>query len=161
LTSPLVDQAAHPAGVALAFDASVDFKAAGGLTDGDRGNEFLGVQGLKGDGTWTFLTVRYTPVGSGTSNDTTIAGKGAFHAEVRLNADGNQLAGLATNTRLRIVVQTDASGSQEDGGVPPTPGAAVVDNLTVRENGTDIVPPVDCEDGTTGSWSLAGLNGVC
>src|SRR5207249_12076234 len=85
LISPLFAPAAHPAGVVLAFDASVDFQASGGLLDGDRGNEFLGVQGLKSDGTWAFLVARYMPVGSGTFNDTTVAGRGVFHAEVHLD----------------------------------------------------------------------------
>ncbi len=150
-----------PANAILTFDASLDLGTAPAIVAAGFGPEFFVVQGLTIFGAWAFLSSR---IHTTTSDFTTVrvTGRGVFQCEVRTGADGNESVLLANPARLRIVVQTDTGNSNEDGGVPTGRGAAVLDNLRIRDaaDDSDIVPTVDCEDGTTGAWTLKAFNGV-
>ena len=158
--SPQFSRLTYPNTV-LTFDASIDLRDTSAVISGAAGNDFVAVQGLKSDGTWVFLIGRFTPdTTSAPLNATVLTGRGAFKYEVRLAQDGNETLGLADDLRLRIVVQTDASRSNEDGLVPLGTGAAVIDNLMLRDGVTEITPGLDFESGDLGAWTLSAINGA-
>ncbi len=163
LTSPLFPRTGHPATV-LAYDARIGFHPYPPVySEGDRGNEFFGVQALRSDGKWDFLVVRYMPVDRAAFVDTAIFGGGTFSAEVHLAADGNQNFPYADPARVRFVVQTNQLYSNEDGGGPiPGIGAAWVDNIALRDSasGQALLATVDFEDGSTGAWTVSAMNGM-
>lgn len=146
--------------VVLRFDAAVELTATPGLTAGEGGNDFVAVQGLRSDGLWELLRGRRLEQGAGPVTARAVGGSGSFRYEVRLSADGNAALPLADPLRLRIVVQSDAIGSSEDGRVPPGAGAALIDNVTLRDSLADVLPAASFEDGTTGVWTLSAVNGA-
>jgi YVTN family beta-propeller protein len=160
VTSVPFSYAAHP-GAVLRFDGSVHLASDAYLGPPALVNAGVMVQGLNTSGTWTTLTTRLK---SGSGDSTMIGpfiGRALFNAEVHLDADGNQNRQLAPNLQLRLLVQTEATGSSEDGLGPDAPdGALVVDNLTLRDGDLDLIPPTDFEDGTTGAWTISALNGA-
>ncbi|HXS81785.1 MAG TPA: Ig-like domain-containing protein [Methylomirabilota bacterium] len=158
LTSPSFSLVAHP-NATLSFVGTIAFQDASVITSVTGGNEFLAVQGLRPDGSWVFLKARWTRVGGATDTSFAIRGRGPYTAQVLLGADGNNTLGLASAQQLRIVVQTDSSGSSEDGLVSPGPGAAQVDNLTLLDGATPVIAGVDFENGTTGTWTRSARNG--
>ncbi|HVP15116.1 MAG TPA: Ig-like domain-containing protein, partial [Terriglobales bacterium] len=161
LTSPEFSVAGHP-GAVLSFDGSIDLQTADTLQSASR-NAWVQVQAVNDSGVWSTLTTRLTRIAGSWPGDLHVAfvGRGRFKAEVHLNADNNQSFPWGTTTRLRLVVQTEASGSGEDGLAPDaTDGALVVDNLTLRDGDLDLIPRTDFEDGTTGPWTLSALNGA-
>ena len=159
LTSPTFAIAAHP-GAVLSFDGSIHLGNSGAIT-GTGTNSFVQVEALNSSGYWTMLRSRITPMGGADGPYLQFIGSGRFKAEVHLDADGNETVPYAPNCQLRIMVQTQVSGSNEDGLGPDFPdGALVVDNLALRDGGLDVLAPEDFEDGTTGPWTLSALNGA-
>ena len=159
LTSPPFSSTAHP-GAVLHFDGSIDLGTTGPISINSV-NEWVQVQGLDLSGNWTSLHARVVLVGGADGLlFSAFIGRGRFKAEVRLGQDGNEYFYPAAMTRLRIIVQTETSGSSEDGLGPDAPdGALVVDNLTLKDGDLDVLPPTDFEDGTTGPWTLSAVNG--
>jgi YVTN family beta-propeller protein len=172
LVSPPVDLAAHPDAV-LSFDAWVEM---GRFVEGNTGDAvsalvgtpfFLAVQVLGADGRWALVNARcyspnsvYSPgFGDGSQIGTAFLGKATAHFVVEMNDHENDLIPLASPTRFRVVVQTRQFESNEDGLEPEGAGAAIVDNLRLRDGTTDLIAPVDFEDGTLGGWTLSALNG--
>lgn len=160
LTSPSFAFGSHP-GTALTFDARLRLGDEGTIGLSGR-NTWVAVQGLTTSGTWATLNVRLTPRGGAeTLLNGAFAGAGIVHGEVRPGTDGNEYLGLAPAARLRFVVQTEVSGTQEDGlGLVQPDGALVLDNLAIRDGAIDLVAPADFEDGTTGQWTPSALNGA-
>jgi hypothetical protein len=158
--SPLFSLAGTPDAV-LKFDGFIDlafdtsFSAVAGTTQ-----EFFEVQGLKTDGSWVKLKGHYWSTAVSNLVTGPITGKAPFRCEVRLNQDGNNALGLASSTRLRVVLQTSSTLSNEDGGQYQGIGAAWVDNLTLKSagSGLDVLPALNFEDGTMGSWTTAAFN---
>jgi len=157
-TSATFSYADHP-GAVLRFDGRVHM-GQDTLLNSPSTNAGVMVQGLNTSGVWTTLQTRLTALRADVAPYGPFAGATAFKAEVHLDADGNQTRQLAADLQLRILLQTEASASSEDGlGPDATDGALVVDNLTVRDGDLDLIPPTDFEDGTTGAWTLSALNG--
>jgi len=158
LTSPTFDRVAHP-NAQLNFDMAVAFGSIG-LQPGT-GNKLMEVEGQRSDGSWVPLLARYLDAVAGDEVlFTRSTGVDVVHVTVNLGSDGNPSLGLGSTTRLRILMQTDEAGSAEDGDPSSRPaGAAVVDNLTLRDGGVDVLAPINFEDGTTGVWTLSAQNG--
>ena len=158
--SPAFSLAGAPDAI-LRFDGYIEIRRTAGLAAvSNTSQEFLEVQGLRTNGTWVKLQAHYwTPILSNLLAGP-VNGKTAFRSEVRLDQDGNALLGLAPSTQLRIVVQTSPTGSNEDGGQNAGFGAAWIDNLTLKgaSSAVDVLPALDFEDGSTGSWTVVALN---
>jgi YVTN family beta-propeller protein len=159
LTSPEFSFGDHP-GAVLRFDGSIRLVNDAAIL-ANSVNAWVMVQGLNTSGNWTWLRARITAVGGDVTIPAgPISGRGRFKGEVRLNGDGNDAAALASLTRLRFMVQTLSSGSNEDGLGPDQPdGALVLDNITLQDGDFTVIPPTDFEGGTTGGWTLSALNG--
>lgn len=158
LTSPEFSLGLHPGSV-LTFDAALDMESVPGLGPAVDGR-FVAVQGLRSDGTWTTLGARLHGPGAPAAALQAFTGSGIVQVSVDLAADGNDLAGLAATTRLRVVVQTGESGSNEDGFAVSTHGAVSVDNIGVSDQAETVIPTVDFESGLTTPYSLSAMNGI-
>jgi DNA-binding beta-propeller fold protein YncE len=158
LTSPEFDLTATQ-DPRIEFDALLGFTTSAGAR-GARGAEFLAVQVLDASSAWRFLNIRCQSTSGASLLDSTVTGHDTLRVECRLRGDGNESIPLGPTSRLRVVVQTDARESHEDGRIPAGPGAVVIDNVIVRgSDGADIIEPMTCEDGGTGAWVLTALNG--
>jgi YVTN family beta-propeller protein len=160
IVSPSFSTVTYP-NAKLTFDAMIEQEANGPITATIvPQTELFAVQGLMSNGKWVALTSRFTTA-SGLITSKFVTGRGVFHCEVRTGEDNNNLLGLASNTKLRLVVQSSSFNSNEDGGLPLGQGLAVIDGLQITNVPDDavIVPLVDFQDGTTGPWTLEACNG--
>jgi YVTN family beta-propeller protein len=161
LISPTYNYAAHNNAV-LDFDIKPGFLSSTfGAVPND--NSFFVVQGLGTGGQWLDLSSSTTGSdvpGAPLVYGGKLTGPGVYHVTIDF-AGANHNAPLAATTQLRIIFQTNAAGSNEDGIEHAGVGGAILDNLTFRDPGNvDVFPPADFEDGTTGVWTLAALNGA-
>jgi YVTN family beta-propeller protein len=161
LISPTFSFAAHNNAV-LDFDVKPGFiSSTFGAVPND--NKYIVVQGLANGGQWFDMTS--TTTGSDVAGESYvygggITGPGVYHVSIDF-AGANHNQPLAATTQLRILYQTDAAGSNEDGTDPAGVGGAIIDNITFRDPGNvDVFAPTNFEDGTTGPWTLAALNGA-
>ena len=153
--------------LALTFEGRVDFQTTGTIIAATSGNNWLGVQGLKSDGKWGKLAARWvSSSGFAFTSTAPVRGKGEFKCTVATHPDSQPGFPFASPTRLRLVLQTNpTTGDEVAGGLgtSPTPeGAAIVDNLRLRDLGAgpDPIPLRDFEDGALGTWTLSALNGT-
>jgi len=154
-TSPSFSLLDHPAAV-LKLDGTIT------LFDFDS-NASLMVRAQKPDGSWVIVNHRIIDrEGANTpfSDGRRLQLRGWFKMEVHFGTDGNELLGLGSSTRVQVVVQTRNQASMEDGFIPAQPGAAIIDNVALRDGGTDVLPALNFEDGSTGGWTLSALNGA-
>jgi hypothetical protein len=154
-TSPQFDRGAHPA-ARLEFDMAIALSQAQFAYA--LSNNAVVVEGQRADGTWESLIAQYQVASSGADNlYTAVLGVDVVHVRVDVTSGIN----LGSTTRLRILVQTQDVDSAEDGSSSARPfGAAVIDNVSLRDGGLDLVAPVNFEDGTTGAWTLSAQNGA-
>lgn len=165
VTSPPVDITLHPNAV-LSFDLASEMAVTSTLETIESvgfgfDTDFFAVQALRADGSWaTLMPSIVMPMVAATSNLELPSPVGTFPVEVRL-AD-QSLAGIASPTRFRIVVQTSMSSSNEDSPLASGGGggAAIVDNLALRDGAADLIPFEDFEDGTLDGWTLSAVNGA-
>jgi len=122
--------------------------------------EFLAVEALDSGGAWRKLNTRWRPYVGFEIVSPEANGNALAKAETRLLADGNEGIAYANPIRLRVVMQSNDRLSSEDGAHVGTAGGVVLDNLRVLQGSTDVIPPTDFEDGTTGAWSREALNGA-
>ena len=158
LTSPAFDRGAHPNAI-LEFDMALSFNTT--MLQPATGNRLIQVEGQRADGLWVSLIAEYRNGALGDVSGRGVVGIDVVHVVVDLSSGSNDGANLGTTTRLRVLVQTEDAGSAEDGDPSSRPaGAAVIDNLTLRDGGLDVLEPLDFEDGTTGLWTLSAQNGA-
>src|SRR5262249_45641659 len=131
IVSPSFSSSTYP-NARLTFDASIKQENGNPIQSTiSPSQEFFTVQALTSAGLWTSLFTRFTTA-TNQFNAKFVTGRGVVHCEVRTGEDGNQLLGLMPNTnKFRIVVQTNASNSNEDGGVSFDEGAAWIDGLSI------------------------------
>ncbi len=158
LTSPAFDRGAHP-NARLEFDMALSFNTT--MLQPATSNRLVEVEGQRADGVWVPLAAQYQNGALGDVSGTGVVGIDVVHVVVDLASGSNDSANLGTTTRLRVLVQTEDTGSAEDGDPSSRPaGAAVVDNLTLRDGVSNVLAPLDFEDGTTGLWTLSAQNGA-
>jgi len=156
LTSPTFDFNSHP-GAKLEFDLALHL--GGGSLQFAGGSSDFQVEALRTDGSWTPLIARYHQTSLGSDLFQAGGTRGAEVGHVVVDLADDVGFGIAATSRLRVLVRTTTLGTNEDGVAGgSSAGAAVVDNLTLRDGATDLLAPLDFEGGTTGAWTLSAEN---
>lgn len=155
VTSPQIDLTGRP-NATVTVDAAMflhgDIEVLLGPNDGN----LISIEALNSLGEWVAMASRIVAQSALVADST--ASQPAWDAGglYRFVAELPAASSFGANSRVRIVVQTDGTGSPEDGTVDAV-AAAIFDNIRVTDGATTVLA-TDFEDGTLQGWSISARN---
>ncbi|MEO5989851.1 MAG: Ig-like domain-containing protein, partial [Candidatus Eisenbacteria bacterium] len=155
VVSPVVDLSGRP-NARITLDAALMLQGeVSAILRGPSDGNLLAIQALDQTGQWITLFTRVTAASTfSDSIDLSAAwdGTGMYRFEATLPASST----FGASSRVRLVVQTDGTGSPEDQHYPAV-AAAILDNIRVNDGATTLLQ-TDFEDGTLQGWSVSARN---